>query len=208
MTYHDISAPITSEMPVYEGDPPVSITLSSSIEKGAPYNISHLTMSTHTGTHIDAPLHFLRNGKAVDEVSLDVLIGPALVVELIGQREISREALNSARLAGEQRVLFKTSNSSLWNERGFRKDFVHMTESAARYLVEIGVRLVGIDYLSVEKFGTTDPITHLTLLKAGVVILEGLNLSAVESGRYELICLPLRLKGAEGSPCRAVLVEK
>ncbi len=208
MTYHDVSALISAEMPVYEGDPPVSITLSSSIERGAPYNVSRLTMGAHTGTHVDAPLHFLESGKAVDQIPLDILIGPALVVELPGQAEISRDTLNSARLAGEQRVLFKTSNSSLWNERRFCKDFVHITGCAAQYLVEIGVKLVGTDYLSVEKFGATEPVTHLTLLRAGIVILEGLNLSAVKPGHYELICLPLRLRGAEGSPCRAVLVEK
>jgi len=208
MTYHDVSELISAEMPVYEGDPPVNIALSSSIERGDPYNVSRLTMGAHTGTHVDAPLHFLRNGKAVDEIPLDILIGPALVAEFPGRKEISRDALDSAHLRGEQRVLFKTSNSSLWSEKGFRKDFVYMAGSAAEYLVEVGVKLVGIDYLSVEKFGATDPITHLTLLKAGVVILEGLNLSAVKPGRYELICLPLRLRGAEGSPCRAMLVEK
>ncbi len=208
MKYHDISVSITAEMPVYEGDPPVSMTLLSSIERGELYNVSLLSMSAHTGTHVDAPLHFLRDGRAVDEIPLDILIGPALVIEVPGHEQILRDMLSSARLGGEQRILFKTSNSSLWNKKTFRKDFVYIAESAAQYLVEIGVKLVGIDYLSVEKFGATDPVTHLTLLKAGIVILEGLNLSAVKPGRYELICLPLRLRGAEGSPCRAVLVEK
>jgi arylformamidase len=208
MKYHDVSVPISAEMPIYEGDPPVNIGLSSSIEKGDLANVSRLTMGVHTGTHVDASLHFLRNGTTVKEIPLDILIGPALVVEVADSKEISREALVSVSLVGEQRVLLKTSNSSLWREKGFRKDFAYIAGSAAKYLVEIGVRLVGIDYLSVEKFGATDPVTHLTLLRAGVVIIEGLDLSLVEAGRYELICLPLCIQGAEGSPCRAVLIER
>ncbi len=208
MKYHDVSVPISAEMPVYEGDPPVSITLSSSIDRGDPYNVSQLSMGAHTGTHVDAPLHFFRHGKAVNEIALDILIGPARVLEVSGSEEISRDALVSARLSGEQRVLFKTSNSSLWRGKGFRKDFVYIAGNSAQYLVEMGVRLVGIDYLSVEKFGAADPVTHLALLRAGVVIIEGLDLSAVKTGRYELICLPLCIQGAEGSPCRAVLIER
>jgi arylformamidase len=208
MKYHDVSVPISAEMPVFEGDPPVSIALSSSIERGDPCNVSQLTMGAHTGSHVDAPLHFLRDGKPLNQISLDILIGPARVVEVEGAKEISRDALVAARIAGEQRVLFKTPNSSLWREKGFQRDFVYVTGNAAKYLVEIGVRLVGIDYLSVEKFGAADPVAHLTLLKAGIVILEGLNLSMVKAGHYELVCLPLCIEGAEGAPCRAVLIER
>jgi arylformamidase len=208
MKYHDISVPIHVGMPVYEGDPPCEITLFSSIRRGDIANVSRLSMGTHTGTHIDAPFHFLNDGKAVHEIPLDILIGPALVIEIAEANAISRDALGSHHLEGEKRVLLKTSNSSLWREEEFRKDFVYITEDAAGYLVDIGVNLVGIDYLSVERYGTLNPLTHLTLLGAGVVVIEGLDLSGVKPGRYELICLPLRIRGGDGSPCRAVLAEK
>ncbi len=208
MKYHDISVPIHVAMPVYEGDPPCEITLFSSIERGDIANISRLNMGAHTGTHIDAPFHFLGDGKAVHEIPLDSLIGPALVVEIAEADAISRDALVSHHLEGEKRVLLKTSNSSLWRTEEFRKNFVYIAEDAATYLVDIGVNLVGIDYLSVERYGTANPLTHLTLLGAGVVVLEGLDLSRVKPGRYQLICLPLRIQGGDGSPCRAVLAEE
>ena len=160
MNYHDISVPIHPAMPVFEGDPSVEISLSSSIEKGDPANVSRLVLGAHTGTHVDAPRHFLAGGKTVDDIPLDILIGPARVVELTGVTEISRDALSSVDLEGQERVLFKTSNSSLWQETGFREDFVYLSECAALYLVEIGVKLAGIDYLSVEKYGAAEPVAH------------------------------------------------
>jgi arylformamidase len=208
MKYFDISTPIHAAMPVYEGDPPVEVTLSSSIENGDPANVSRLLMGAHTGAHVDAPRHFIDGAAGVDEIPLDALIGPAQVIDLTGDGEISRDALLSADLKGRERVIFKTSNSSLWDEIGFRKDFTYVTEDAAAYLVQIGVKLVGIDYLSVEKYGAPAPIAHTTLLGAGVVILEGLNLSGVRPGGYGLICLPLLIKGCDGAPCRAVLARE
>lgn len=207
MRYYDVSVPITAGMPVYEGDPPVQISVLSSIARGGIANVSQLVVGAHTGTHVDAPLHFIDGGSAVDEIPFDVLIGPALVVELETSGEISREVLVACDCEGQRRVLFKTSNSLLWRALEFRRDFAYLTADASEYLVEIGVRLVGIDYLSIERFGATEPRTHRTLLGAGVVILEGLNLSAVKPGRYQLICLPLRIRGGDGSPCRAVLIE-
>jgi arylformamidase len=207
MKYYDISVPICPGMPVYEGDMPVEMTSTSSIEKGDPYNVSRLFLGTHTGTHIDSPLHFIRRGKSIDEIPPDTLIGRAAVVEVADPVEIKRQELTAAQLKGEKRVLFKTRNSLLWREKGFQKDFVYMAEDAARYLIQIGVKLVGIDYLSVEKFGSADSIVHRTLLGAGVVVVEGLNLLEVGPGNYELICLPLRIAGGDGSPCRAVLIQ-
>jgi arylformamidase len=208
MKYHDVSVPIHAGMPIFEGDPSVETSPFSSIGKGDLANVTQLLMGTHTGTHMDAPRHFLDNGTTVDEIPLDILIGPAEVTELAGIRGISRDDLASANLEGEERVLFKTSNSRLWREPCFRKDFSWIAGDAARYLVEIGVKLVGIDYLSVERYGASEPVAHLTLLRAGIVIVEGLNLSEVKPGRYELICLPLLIKGGDGSPCRAILVER
>lgn len=207
MKYHDISVPIHAAMHVYEGDPPVEISLSSSIENGDAANVSRLVMGAHAGTHVDAPRHFLQGGKTVDEIAPEVLIGPAAVVGIAGTGEISRSDLASAGVKGHERVLIKTSNSALWRRKGFQKKFAHLAKSAAEYLVETGVKLVGIDYLSVERFAASEPVAHLTLLRAGIVILEGLNLSEVEPGNYGLICLPLLLKGCDGSPCRAVLIE-
>jgi len=150
----------------------------------------------------------VENGKAIDDLDLDVLIGPARVIDLEGVGEISAETLADVKLEGHERVLLKTSNSDLWQEEGFRKDFVYITGDAAEHLVEAGVKLVGFDYLSVEEFGASTPAAHTTLLAAGTVILEGLNLSAIRPGDYTLICLPLLIKGCDGAPCRAVLVEE
>lgn len=207
MIIHDISIPIDADTPVYEGDPPIEITLSSALDQGDNANVSRLVFGAHTGTHVDAPLHFYRDGKAVHELSLEVLIGPAEVIDLVGRKQITRAALLASGLAGKKRVLLKTSNSSLWREKGFQKDFAFLDENAAQYLVESDIELVGIDYLSIEEFGTSNPATHLKLLAKGIIIVEGLDLSDIKPGAYTLICLPLLLRGCEGSPCRAVLLE-
>lgn len=208
MSYYDISVPIHTAMPVYEGDPPFEITLAHSIERGDQANVSHLVMGAHIGTHVDAPRHFVPAGKTVDEIPLDVLIGPAIVVDLTDIDVISAKTMAEMGLDDVERVLFKTSNSKLWREEGFQKEFVHMTVDAAEYLIEAGIKLVGIDYLSIEKFGVSESVTHLALLHAGVVILEGVNLAGVSSGKYKLICLPLLIQGCDGAPCRAVLVDE
>ena len=208
MKYHDVSVPIHPGMHVFKGDPAVDISLSLSIEKGDFANVSALSMGAHTGTHIDAPRHFFNDGKTVDQIPLNLLIGPARVVEVAGVKDISRALISSLNLEDCERLLFKTSNSSLWDKTSFQEEFTYLAECASEYLVEIGTRLVGIDYLSVEEYGTEKPVAHVTLLKAGVIILEGLNLSRVQPGFYTLVCLPLCIKGADGSPCRAVLIEE
>lgn len=208
MRYHDISVPISPDMPVYPGDPPVEISPLSSISQGDLYNVLRLSISTHTGTHIDAPLHFVDRGKSVLEIPPEVLIGPASVVDAGPVDAITPERLRSLPLTGETRILFKTRNSSLWKRSVFQEDFAYLTGAAARHLVEIGTQLVGIDYLSVEKFGADNPEAHLTLLEAGVVVLEGLDLSEVAAGTYQLLCLPLPIRNGDGAPCRAVLLEQ
>jgi arylformamidase len=208
MKYYDITVPISPHMPVYEGDPPVEVTSFSSIAKGNPANILRLQISTHTGTHIDAPLHFFEGGKNICAIPPELLIGPALVIDAGDADEITPEFITSAHIQGIKRILFKTRNSTYWNEQRFRKDFAYVSAGASRRLVELGVQLVGIDYLSVEKFGSPDHATHLTLLRAEIIVLEGLNLSEVSEGIYELICLPLPVHNGDGAPCRAILLEK
>lgn len=194
-------------MPVYQGDPGVKIDSWSAFAKGDSSNVSILNFGAHTGTHVDAPAHFIEGARRIDALSLEVLIGPARVIRVGDEvSEIGAEFVRSCDLQNVERVLFRTRNSGFWNE-GFRKDFTHLLPEAAQILVDQGVKLVGTDYLSIEKFQSGHHKTHLTLLSNSVVIVEGLNLSAVAAGDYELICLPLKIgDGAgDGAPARAVL---
>jgi arylformamidase len=209
MPIYDISVPIApGETPTYPGDPGIEFEAWASLERGDPANVTMLHLGAHTGTHLDAPAHFIKGAPGLASLSLDALVGPARVVEIPAAAE-AVTAEHVASLEGDTRVLFKTRNSAFWEEpRGrFRTDFAYIEPEAARALAARGVRLVGFDYLSVERFGSTDFATHLALLSAGVVIVEGLDLRAVGPGRYELLCLPLRLAAGsgDGSPARAVL---
>ena len=207
MEIYDITVPIRSSMPVYEGDPGVKIEPWSAFAKGDSSNVSMLSFGAHTGTHVDAPAHFVEGARRIDALSLDVLIGPARVLRVPDDlNEIDPEFINRGDLSGVERVLFHTRNSTFWNE-GFRKDFTHLLPEAAQLLVDRGIKLVGTDYLSIEKFHSGHHRTHLTLLSNNVVIVEGLNLAEVPEGDYELICLPLKIaEGAgDGAPARAVL---
>jgi len=207
MSIYDITNSIRSQMPVYEGDPGVEIAAWSALANGDSANVSFLHFGAHTGTHVDAPAHFIKDAAKINSLSLDVLIGPARVIRVPDDAtEIDRDFLAQCDLNQVERVLFHTRNSSFWNE-GFRKDFTHLLPEAAEYLVDQEVKLVGTDYLSIEKFHSGHHATHIALLSKGVVILEGLNLSDVPAGDYELICLPLKIaEGAgDGAPARAVL---
>jgi arylformamidase len=205
MKIYDVTIPISKDMVVYPGDPPVKIERKSTINKNeAKSNLSRLSFGSHTGTHIDAPFHFLENGITVDKLPLELLIGRARVVEVTAPK-IDEVVLEEFDFTADARVLFKTRNSYLWSQKGFVEDFVYITPKAARVLVNEGIKVVGLDYLSIEKFGTTDFETHHTLLGAGTVIIEGLDLREVEPGDYELICLPLKVKDGDGSPARVVL---
>ncbi|MEX0787504.1 MAG: cyclase family protein [Anaerolineales bacterium] len=209
MRIHDISIPISPSIPVWPGDPAVQLELVKRISAGDHANASHLACGVHTGTHVDAPFHFIDGASTVDSMPLDVLTGRALVVDLPKADQIDAAALKAARIPPRtQRVLFKTRNSKWWaaGEREFRRDFVAVTADGASWLVERGVRLVGVDYLSVAPFGNSTP-THRILLEAGVVIVEGVNLTGIRRGRYRLTCLPLKLVGSDGAPARAILVE-
>lgn len=205
----DISVPISAALAVWPGDPPVALERASSIDRGDECNVTMIRMGAHTGTHLDAPLHFLADGPPVDSIPAGTLIGPCRVIELAAHPLIERRDIERHDLGGQSRILFKTGNSLLWDEHPaeFRRDYVSLGLDAARYLVETGVRLVGIDYLSIESFEAPDHPVHRLLLRNNIAILEGINLAAAGPGDYELICLPLKIRGAEGAPARAFLRE-
>jgi RpiB/LacA/LacB family sugar-phosphate isomerase len=199
---HDISVAIHGDMHVYEGNPGVNLERDSAIASGAHANVSRLELGVHTGTHVDAPLHFIDGAEGTESLDLDTLIGATRVVDATAVAgDLDAEAVGSLELPlGFTRVLFKTRNSQLWERSSFSRDFVRLTGSGARLLIARGVRLVGIDYLSIG-----DGDAHRELLGAGVIALEGLDLRGVEAGSYELVCLPLRLEGSDGAPARAIL---
>lgn len=210
MRIYDVSVSISANMPIFPGDPGIEFEQWAAIDKGDPANVTMLHFGAHTGTHVDAPVHFIAGAPGVRDMHLESLIGPARVIELSDEvLAISSRHIRAIDLGNATRVLFKTRNSKFWEHaaRGFRKDFTFIEPDAAAELVEMGVRLVGIDYLSVEKFGSTRFETHTILLECGVVIIEGLDLRNVEPGEYELICLPLKLAdgSGDGAPARAVL---
>ncbi len=201
----DISRPITAEMPVWPGTPQPLIQRVESMDEGASCNVSHLNFSAHTGTHMDAPLHFLREGAAMESLPLDAVMGPARVVEVDDPVSILPEHL-PVDLAGGERILFKTvSGGRCWPLNRFVDDYVGLSSSAARVLAARRARCVGIDYLSIGGFHVDLVETHQILLAAGVWIIEGLDLRHIAPGRYELACLPLLIPGADGAPARAAI---
>jgi len=209
MRTYDLTLTISPEMPVWPGDPQVQISRNSKIENGDMANVSHMNMSVHTGTHVDAPYHFIEDGKTVEELPIKDLIGRAYVMHLPESEDlITSELLIEAEIPPRtRRVLIRTRNSNLWAENvaNFEKSYVALDEEAAKYLVKRGVKLIGVDYLSVAPFANTEP-THCILLEAGVIIVEGLNLSEVSRGRYNFYCLPLKIAGSDGAPARVILM--
>ena len=208
MRTYDITLTITPQMVVWPGDPPVVIERTSSMSAGESSNVSKISMSCHTGTHVDAPDHFLNNGKTVESLSIDLLVGRAYVLHLPNVNMITASILMEADIPPRtRRLLFKTKNSDLWvnGNKEFQTEFVGLSIDAAELLVDRNVRVVGVDYLSVASYKMGKPV-HSILLNAGVVVIEGLDLSGVSQGRYTLHCLPLKLGGADGAPCRCILV--
>lgn len=210
MRIFDITLTLSPELPVWPGDPPLILERIARIESGDEVNLTRLSMSVHSGTHIDAPFHFLGgNSLTVEKISLDDLTGRAYVLQIANSVVlVTREILSQANIpARTRRLLLKTANSIRWENgtQHFYPGFCALSPEAAAYLVERGIRLVGVDYLSVAPFEGGAP-THQILLKAGVVVVEGLNLSKVPPGRYTLYCLPLKLLGADGAPARAILI--
>ena len=204
MRYHDISLNLSTDTPRWVAAPPLEVHERRRMHRGDSANASALTMSVHAGTHVDAPSHFLADGASIDALPLERFIGPALVHAVEADRYITEAHVKTIPLDGVTRVLFKTRNSELLKKRDYDPDFVAFSEEAARALVARGVELVGLDYLSVAHADTQVPV-HRAFLDHGVILLEGIDLSAVAPGRYELMCVPLRLKGLDGAPCRAVL---
>jgi arylformamidase len=204
MEIFDISVPIRDGMLHYTGNPPVHVRRVSSLEDGDQVNVSELDMGAHSGTHVDAPNHFLAEGAGAEALPLEALIGPAEVVDA-GVATVALDLVTVRDLElparGTERILFKTRNSQLWSRDEFTRDFVRLDGEAAAYLVKRGARLLGIDYLSIG-----DAAAHHVLLSAGVVCVEGLDLRGIEPGSYELVCLPLKLVGSDGAPARAVLM--
>jgi len=207
MKLYDISLTIAEDLPVWPGDPKIEIKKISQIDDGEEANVTHISACVHIGTHVDAPDHFLGNGDTVENLSLDLLVGPALVAEIPVEGQISAMDLQAAKIPkGTKRLLLKTANSQIWMEdlKEFKEDFIALEADAAEYLVNRGVEVVGLDYLSVAPFADPAP-THQILLKAGTLIIEGLNLSKIEPGEYTLYCLPLKIKGSDGAPARVLL---
>jgi arylformamidase len=208
MHTYDISLTISSTMPTWPGDPSVVLERIEKIEEGSSANISRIEMSVHTGTHVDAPYHFISGGKSVEQMPLRILTGRAYVLDLPKIDMITAEVLERSDLPPRtRRLLFKTRNSEYWarQEHDFQEDFVGISEDGADYLVKRGVKLIGVDYLSVAPFNNSVP-THEIFLRAGVVVVEGLDLSGISQGRYTLYCLPLKLDGSDGAPARAILI--
>jgi len=210
MPIYDVTVPLSNELPTYPGDPGIEIGNWRALAKGDSANVSVVSFGAHTGTHVDAPAHFIEGASKVESMPLDVLIGEAMVVEVPEDVLVVDEAFVTANVApGTTRVLFKTRNSAFWEEAKpqFHSDFTHLNLGAATKLRDQGAKLIGIDYLSIERFKSGNHEVHLALLSKGVVIVEGLNLTGVPAGKYELFCLPMRLHSSlgDGAPARAVL---
>ena len=202
----DISIPLRDAMVHWPSDPPVSIKRVKNIEQGDTANLSLISMGAHSGTHIDAPIHFLKQGQGVDNIPIDTLVGRARVIEIRDPESIKPEELVGHRIRRGERILFKTRNSShVWQKDEFVEDFVFVADAAADLLVDSGVRLIGVDYLSVGSFKHGGSYAHKTLLSGGIWTIEGLNLSKLTPGKYDLVCLPLRIVAGDGAPARAIL---
>jgi arylformamidase len=210
MQIYDISVPLSEATPTYPGDPGIEITNHSSLKDGDPANVSLLHFGAHSGTHVDAPAHFIENGSKVGSLALTNLIGKVAVVNVPQEtRVINQEFITINCEQTCERIIFKTRNSDLWQnlDQGFQSDYTYLAADGAKRLVQLGVKLVGIDYLSIEQYKSQDFETHRILLSNGVVILEGLDMRNVNAGTYELICLPLKIEGGagDGAPARAIL---
>jgi len=204
----DISVPLDENLPTWPGSPGFDLEPLQRMEDGAEANVSRLTCDVHTGTHIDAPRHFVANGKTVEQLPLDALVGPAVVARIPDEIDtITADVLRAAEIPRRaERLLLRTRNSDLWSSHpgSFQRDYVALAPDAAQWVVDHNIRCLGVDYLSVQHYAD-GPETHQILLQAEVVIVEGLDLSSVAPGSYELICMPLKLAGSDGAPARAGL---
>ncbi|HXG35595.1 MAG TPA: cyclase family protein [Dehalococcoidia bacterium] len=209
MKIHDVTVPLRSDMPAYAGHPGPELLALKRLARGESSNTSGLTLGVHSGTHVDAPCHFLEGADSVEKLPLEALLGPCQVIDCGEATAIGRRELES-RIDGSltrERILLKTRNSALWNDPQFHPDYTYVDAEGSAWLVEQGVKLIGIDYLSIEQFGSPTRQVHETLLGAGIVILEGVDLSRISPGGYSLVCAPLKLVGSDGAPARVFLIE-
>ena len=205
----DVTVPVKEGMVHWPGDRPFTSKSRGDMNRGDVCNLSHFSLGAHTGTHMDAPLHFIRNGKPMGTMPIDAVIGPARVIEIKDRESIKPDELKQHRIRKGQRILFKTRNSKRrWDNKPFDQDFVHIRCDAAEYLVDRGVRTVGVDYLSIGGYERDGVETHQAILGAGIWVIEGLDLSKVTSGRVDLVCLPLKVVDAEGAPARVIVRQR
>ncbi len=201
----DLSVPVRNGMVHWPGDPEFHINRVKEYDAGDELMLSHMDLGVHTGTHMDAPLHFVEGGETIDRMPLDATVGEARVIEIQHTECVTAHELQHAKIQKGERILLKTRNSAqAWNTDEFQKNFIYISREAAEHLADMGIRSVGVDYLSVGGFYKDGPETHRVLLGAGIWIIEGLNLTPLHAGKWELICLPLRLAGAEAAPARAM----
>ncbi len=202
----DVSVKDEPGMHIYPGDPAIEVRRVRAIAEGAAANLTYLACGAHTGTHVDAPAHFIDGGTTLEQIPLDRFVGPATVLDLRGRAHVDAAALREHEIPRGGIVLCKTDNSALWRRTGFQEGFTYVTRDAAEHLLACGVKTLGMDYLSIERFGSTDFPVHKLLLGRGVLVIEGLDLGAVSAGAYTLVCLPLNLQGVDGAPARAILM--
>jgi arylformamidase len=205
MKFIDVSVPLDTQLPTYPGNTPYSLEPIKRIARGDSSNVSTLHLSAHSGTHVDAPRHFFDNGAGAESLPLEMLCGRVRVIELTTRKAVTAADLAATDLSADVRVLLKTHNSVFWGAPEFHPDFIGLAESGARHLVDHGVKLVGVDYLSVEQYKAPGAPAHHVLLGGGTIVIEGLNLRDVDPGVYELLCLPLAVVGSDGAPARVVL---
>ena len=206
MKIYDISVPVEPQMHIYPGDPGMSIERVVEVGEESTFALSRLVLGTHTGTHVDPPSHFYPDGISADSIPLETLVGPVRVIDVGEARAVMPEDVDRLPERTE-RVLFKSRNGAIWEKPKFQRRFTYIDPEAARLLASRRMKLVGIDYLSAEQYGAREPLTHWALLGAGTIILEGLDLREVPEGEYLLVCLPLKIVGADGAPARAVLID-
>jgi arylformamidase len=201
----DVSVPLDGNLPTYPGNAPFSLEATKRIARGDSSNVSAIHMSAHAGTHVDAPRHFFDSGAGTDALPLEMLLGRARVIEITARRGIGPDELAAVDLSEDVRLLIKTHNSWLWGTSEFQPSYVGVTEAGARHLLAHGIKVLGVDYLSVEEFKKPGAPAHHVLLGGGTIVIEGLNLQDVNPGIYEMYCLPLKIVGADGAPARVVL---
>lgn len=200
----DISVPLTAGMVRYPGDPAIDVSCNFGQDPDGPV-VSYVSLCVHAGTHVDAPLHYRPNAKSIDLMPPTAMIGPARVIGITDPHVVSVQELEGQRISPGERILFKTQNSSLWQLDFFVEEYVYLSTDGAAFLAEKGILAVGIDYLSIGGFHKNEQVVHRTLLEAGVWIIEGVDLSGIEPGAYDLVCMPLRIRGAEAAPARVMV---